>query len=553
MPLRQQHLPAEVAAGVGQRRAGQVAARGHPGPAPRPHRPVELEQALHAVAVAGIGLEQLGAGVVVERLAGQRPGDVLRDVVVAEAHGVGVAERALGHLGRGPDPHARAGPAAAGGPLREAGRPPAPAGRRARPPALPPPTAPRRHWPAATPRTGWTPRPCASGATQSPRSAPGPGAGWPNRRTSTRCPEKASWPVTFCSMIAGHQRVQDQTRPRDVPPGIRPAGPWPPAGGGPRSRRRRRRRRAGTAPGRAPSAAPGPHALATTSPSAARGRAAGSPGPSGVGRPSHQPCPRSGWKVGSPPPRRKTREDRAHRHAAARAARPAPARAGLSPVSGRAGTCGQSDPLHRRGGRPAPVDCARTAYPRLRGTREQQEGEPGPQGATGRGPEGSRRPRRRRSSSASSSPSLVLLAGLIGVVVAYRDQRREVQEAAQPRRRAPRPPRATPVTTDTGGGQGEHVGPGTPKPDETTVKYDTVPPSHGAHFAAPAVSEPQVLHRRGPPAARDPRAQPRARLHDPLVRRHKAKGKSSCSATSPTRPTSSPSRSDKFLVVEWDS
>ncbi|GAB3066088.1 MULTISPECIES: DUF3105 domain-containing protein [unclassified Phycicoccus] len=43
-------------------------------------------------------------------------------------------------------------------------------------------------------------------------------------------------------------------------------------------------------------------------------------------------------------------------------------------------------------------------------------------------------------------------------------------------------------TTDSGGGTGEHVGPGTNKPDETSVKYDTIPPSHGPHFVAPDVS-----------------------------------------------------------------
>ncbi len=43
-------------------------------------------------------------------------------------------------------------------------------------------------------------------------------------------------------------------------------------------------------------------------------------------------------------------------------------------------------------------------------------------------------------------------------------------------------------TTDAGGGTGEHVGPGTNKPNETTVKYTTIPPSHGPHFAVPDVS-----------------------------------------------------------------
>jgi hypothetical protein len=43
-------------------------------------------------------------------------------------------------------------------------------------------------------------------------------------------------------------------------------------------------------------------------------------------------------------------------------------------------------------------------------------------------------------------------------------------------------------TTDTGGGTGEHVGPGTNTPDKTSVDYDTIPPSHGAHFVSPDVS-----------------------------------------------------------------
>lgn len=43
-------------------------------------------------------------------------------------------------------------------------------------------------------------------------------------------------------------------------------------------------------------------------------------------------------------------------------------------------------------------------------------------------------------------------------------------------------------TTDSGGGTGEHVGPGSNKPDQTSVDYDTIPPSHGAHFSTPDVS-----------------------------------------------------------------
>ena len=38
-----------------------------------------------------------------------------------------------------------------------------------------------------------------------------------------------------------------------------------------------------------------------------------------------------------------------------------------------------------------------------------------------------------------------------------------------------------PVTNDKTTGSGEHVGPGTAKPDEVTVKYATIPPSSGPH------------------------------------------------------------------------
>jgi len=44
-----------------------------------------------------------------------------------------------------------------------------------------------------------------------------------------------------------------------------------------------------------------------------------------------------------------------------------------------------------------------------------------------------------------------------------------------------------PITTDKAGGNGNHVGPGTSTPKTTKVKYDTVPPSNGPHFAEPAV------------------------------------------------------------------
>lgn len=39
--------------------------------------------------------------------------------------------------------------------------------------------------------------------------------------------------------------------------------------------------------------------------------------------------------------------------------------------------------------------------------------------------------------------------------------------------------------TDAATGVSEHVGPGTPDPDIMKVEYDTVPPSHGKHYASP--------------------------------------------------------------------
>jgi hypothetical protein len=48
--------------------------------------------------------------------------------------------------------------------------------------------------------------------------------------------------------------------------------------------------------------------------------------------------------------------------------------------------------------------------------------------------------------------------------------------------------KCAPVVNDGQGGSQEHVGPGTSTPNETSVKYDTVPPSHGPHFVQPDVS-----------------------------------------------------------------
>jgi hypothetical protein len=45
-----------------------------------------------------------------------------------------------------------------------------------------------------------------------------------------------------------------------------------------------------------------------------------------------------------------------------------------------------------------------------------------------------------------------------------------------------------PATTDPATGSGSHVGPGTSSPEQGKVKYDTVPPSTGPHYAEPAAS-----------------------------------------------------------------
>ena len=44
------------------------------------------------------------------------------------------------------------------------------------------------------------------------------------------------------------------------------------------------------------------------------------------------------------------------------------------------------------------------------------------------------------------------------------------------------------VTTDAATGKGTHVGPGTSSPEQGKVKYATVPPSTGPHYAEPAAS-----------------------------------------------------------------
>jgi hypothetical protein len=81
----------------------------------------------------------------------------------------------------------------------------------------------------------------------------------------------------------------------------------------------------------------------------------------------------------------------------------------------------------------------------------------------------------------------IILLGALGGVVAYAISDAKSKQlpglgvsvaAAQ----------CNPTTTDSGGGKAQHVGPGTSQPKVTSVKYDTVPPSHGPHFVSPDVS-----------------------------------------------------------------
>src|SRR5512139_544982 len=49
-----------------------------------------------------------------------------------------------------------------------------------------------------------------------------------------------------------------------------------------------------------------------------------------------------------------------------------------------------------------------------------------------------------------------------------------------------------PEITDKAEASGNHIGPGTDKPQETHVKYATVPPSNGPHLASPALGDRRV-------------------------------------------------------------
>ena len=198
--------PGPRAAGLGasgsRRSARQVGARRHPRPVPWTARHPGRHDVLDAVAVRPLGLEQLGELAVrrtARRTARSPSGG---DVVVAEAHGVSVAMGALPDLGRGPDARYPGASAAAGRPRpSQVDRALQRRRRRARP-ARWCPSERCRLSTAATPTRGPGRVARRRAGTASRAAAPGPGAGVPKRRSSSRHPRQASCPVTFCSMAA---------------------------------------------------------------------------------------------------------------------------------------------------------------------------------------------------------------------------------------------------------------------------------------------------------------------------------------------------------------
>ena len=141
----------------------------------------------------------------------------------------------------------------------------------------------------------------SAGATASARR-PGPGARSPYRWTRRRNPANASWPVTFCSMIAGTSASKSAVAGAEADVRAAPMG----LGDermevGPEAGRGRRRRRASPGRGRAPSRRRRPQASAWTSPSRRGGATRSVAGPTGVRMPRQTSSP-STRNVGSPPP-----------------------------------------------------------------------------------------------------------------------------------------------------------------------------------------------------------------------------------------------------------
>ncbi len=284
--------------------------QGHPGPPTWPAQPGLTDQHLHPQPVAAVGLQQHRELLVVDRLPGHRPADVLGDVVVPEAHRVGVAQGPRTHLRRGPFPFPGKRPQP---PVRSST---GTSSSRSSAGAHPHRTEPRapgtgsgRRPSAARPRTGRSgaARRSASSFSAPVGRPPGPG---PARRTSAP---------------GGGRRRTPPSRSPSAPGRRAPARPSPAASGAPASaggaaRPRRGRGARGSKPlgsSSAPSSvgspsrthsAPGPHRgrghLATPV-LARRDRVTG---PSGVRHPFQRVPSASVPYVGSPGPLRREPE-----------------------------------------------------------------------------------------------------------------------------------------------------------------------------------------------------------------------------------------------------
>ena len=206
---------------------GQVRARRHPGAVPRPAEARELDEALDAVAVRPVGLEQLGQAVVVDLLRRSAPSrrswrcGSRRSSPRRRRRAPGTAPR------RWSTPRCRAATAAGGRPRRRAARRCARATAR---PARPGPrrgSGPGRRASAATPTTGSSGPSRRDGCTHSPRSAPG--AGRPLAVAVDELPEAAERLLAGDLLLddRGHQRLHHQAG------AARPASA---AGGGARRR-----------------------------------------------------------------------------------------------------------------------------------------------------------------------------------------------------------------------------------------------------------------------------------------------------------------------------
>jgi hypothetical protein len=92
---------------------------------------------------------------------------------------------------------------------------------------------------------------------------------------------------------------------------------------------------------------------------------------------------------------------------------------------------------------------------------------------------------RRRTLLVGGAAGVVVLALIVAVGVVIRKQ---IQDSDMTRVGVTAAAASCdPVTNDPSTGVSDHIGPGTDFPNETTVKYATIPPSSGKHLAVPIV------------------------------------------------------------------